>query len=370
MKVAILTLPLHTNYGGILQCYALQTVLEKQGHKVKILTKPLYTKMYYVIWFFAIIKRIFKRIFLRKKISILYAPYQLERKKITENIEKFIKKNIHLYHISNWNSKLSKKFDAIVVGSDQVWRPLYVNPVEYCLSFLEGANIRRISYAASFGVDNIDEFSDEQLKECTCLLRKFDRVSVRESSGVAICKNIFGVEAIQLLDPTLLLKYENYINLIDENEVYDPKGNMLVYILDRTEEKISLVNEIARDRGLTPFWVNGEIPFNNSSKISVEQWLYNYDKTEYVLTDSFHGCVFSIIFKKQFIVVGNKERGLDRFVSLLNIFKLDERLISDVRDYHNKKDLLLSLINFDRVGQVLNKERIKSYNYLNKYLKS
>lgn len=375
-KIAILTLPLHTNYGGILQCYALQTVLEREGHDVKVLTKPLYSKVYYLIWALAIIKRILKKVFLRKDVSILYAPYQLERKIIRKNTDRFIRTYIHIYPTSAWNKNLFKKFDAIVVGSDQVWRPAYVNPEEYCLSFLNDTEIKRISYAASFGLDNVDEFSKEQLKNCASLLKKFDSISVREFTGVDICRDNFGVDAIQLLDPTLLLDAKDYITLIDDKDVLEPTGNMLVYILDKTEEKVSIVNEIAKERGLMPYWLDSadEIdrsrPLEYSAKMPVEQWLYGFKKTDFVFTDSFHGCVFSIIFNKQFIALGNEERGLSRFVSLLRTFNLNDRLIYGLEDYKNNKSTLLSTIDYEKVNNILNEERTKSFDYLDKTLKS
>ena len=376
MKIAILTLPLHTNYGGILQCYALQTVLEREGHDVKVLTKPLYSKLYYLIWALAIIKRILKRVFLGKNVSILYAQHQLERKIIRKNTDRFVKTYIHSYPTNGWNKNLSKKFDAIVVGSDQVWRPAYVNPEEYCLSFLKDAEIKRISYAASFGVDNVDEFTKEQLKNCASLLKKFDSISVREFTGVDICRDNFGVEAIQLIDPTLLLDAMYYIGLISEKDIQKPIGNMLVYILDKTEDKIELVNKITKERGLVPYWLDSadEIdrsrPLEYSTKMSVEKWLYGFKKADFVITDSFHGCVFSIIFNKQFIAFGNEERGMSRFVSLLRTFDLNDRLVYSIEDYKNNKSTLLSTIDYEKVNNILNKERIKSFDYFGKNLKS
>lgn len=376
MKIAILTLPLYTNYGGILQCYALQTVLEREGYDVKVLTKPRYSKFYYLIWGLAIIKRFIKKVFFRKDVSILYAPYQLERKIIRKNTDRFIKTYIHSYSVSSWNKSLSKRFDAIVVGSDQVWRPLYANPEEYCLSFINDARIKRISYAASFGVDNVNEFSKEQLENCSSLLKKFDSISVREFTGVDICRENFGVEAVQLLDPTLLLKAEDYISLIDAKEVQEPTANMLVYVLDKTEEKVSLVNEIAKDRGLIPYWLDSadgidrSRPLEYSTKMPVEQWLCGFRKADFVFTDSFHGCIFSIIFNKQFIVFGNEVRGMSRFVSLLRTFNLNDRLIYGLEDYENNKIALLSTIDYEKVNKILNKERIKSFDYLGKTLKS
>lgn len=373
MKIAILTLPLHTNYGGILQCYALQTVLERQGYDVKVLTKPLYTRTYYIIWFFAIIKRFFKRIFLGEKISILYAPYQLEIKNVRKNTNLFIDRYIHKYLTRSLSKKISKKFDAIIVGSDQVWRAKYVNVEDYFLSFLEDEKIKRIAYAASFGVDNISEYSPEQLEKCIHLLRKFDYVSVRELSGVNICHRYFNINAIQLLDPTLLLAPNDYLSLIDKKNVKEPLGNMLVYILDKTDEKVQLVNKIAAERGLVPFWIgienkNESLSTGYSVKISVEQWLYSFEKADFVFTDSFHGCAFSILFNKQFIVIGNKERGMSRFTSLLSIFQLDERLIYSKNDYENRIINLSTDIDYKIINNILNIERDKSYDFFYKSL--
>lgn len=345
MRIAILTLPLYTNYGGILQCYALQTVLQRMGHDVQVLTKPQYGFSYCWIYPMAICKRLIKRYVLKKDVDILRAPHEVIRK----NTDRFIKQYIHQYKCKNWTSNLAKRYDAIVVGSDQVWRPKYSQPIEYAfLSFLDDSPIRRISYAASFGVDKC-EFTKEQLKVCSSLMKKFDAVSVREISGIKLCRNCFGVDAVQMLDPTLLLSAEDYRTLINNVKTNPSNGNMLVYILDKTEEKIALVNKIAEERGLIPFWLdspdeeNEGLPLKKRVKMSIEQWLRSFDDAEFVFTDSFHGCVFSIIFRTQFIVIGNKERGVSRFHSLLEQFCLNERLILSSEDYQEN----LSEIRYD-----------------------
>lgn len=352
MRIAILTLPLYTNYGGILQCYALQTVLQRMGHDVQVLTKPQYGFSYCWIYPMAICKRLIKRYVLKKDVDILRAPHEVIRK----NTDRFIKQYIHQYKCKNWTSNLAKRYDAIVVGSDQVWRPKYSQPIEYAfLSFLDDSPIRRISYAASFGVDKC-EFTKEQLKVCSSLMKKFDAVSVREISGIKLCRNCFGVNnAVQMLDPTLLLSAEDYRTLINNVKTNPSNGNMLVYILDKTEEKIVLVNKIAEERGLIPFWLdspdeeNEGLPLKKRAKMSIEQWLRSFDDAEFVFTDSFHGCVFSIIFKKQFLVIGNKERGLSRFHSLLGLLSLRNRLILSPNEYKAN----LSLIDYCQVQGLL-----------------
>lgn len=348
MKIAILTLPLHTNYGGILQCYALQTILHNMGHDVKILTKPQYGFSYYWIYPLSICKRLIKRYVLNKEnVDILRAPHEIIRR----NTDKFIKQYIHQYKCRNWTTNISNKFDVIVVGSDQIWRPEYSQPIEYAfLSFLVNTDIKRISYAASFGVDYC-EYTDEQKKVCSSLLKKFDAISVRELSGVNLCYKNFGVKAVQVLDPTLLLSADDYRVLVNKVDTELSKGNMLVYIIDKTEEKIALVNRIASDKGLIPFWLdspddqNENFPLKERVKMSVEQWLKSFDDAEFIFTDSFHGCIFSIIFRKQFLAIGNKQRGLDRFISLLEQFSLKERLILSSNEYEKK----MPLINYNKL---------------------
>lgn len=367
MRIAILTLPLHTNYGGILQCYALQTVLERMGHDVKVLDKPLYKRSYYIYWGMAILKRIIKKLVLRQNISILYAPYQIERKIIRKNTDPFIKKYIHRFVKRRWNCSLAKYFDAFVVGSDQVWRPSYAKNVEqYFLSFLRDSNTKRISYAASFGFDICDEYSFKQIETCSTLLKKFDAVSVREDSAVNLCKKYFGVNAVQMLDPTLLLSADDYIELIKCEYTEPFSGNMLVYILDKTDDKVAIANRIAAEKKLKPFWIDissndimqkcGVKPF-----VSIAQWLRAFLDAEFVFTDSYHGCIFSIIFHKQFIAIGNEYRGLSRFTSLLDLFSLRNKLIL-TKDEYNR--VVFDEIDFKKIDVILNDWRKSAFDFL------
>lgn len=350
MKIAILTLPLHTNYGGILQCYALQTVLERMGHKVRVLSKPRYGRSYYIIYPMAVCKRLFKRFILGKNVPIFKAPHEIVR----QHTDKFIHKYIHQYTKRVWTDKIASHFNAIIVGSDQVWRPLYYHPIEEAfLSFLGDSKIKRISYAASFGVYNC-EYTKEQIDICSSLLKKFDAVSVRESSGIKLCQECFGVKAVQMLDPTLLISVDDYRALIKKGKTQSSKGNMLVYMLDRTKEKEDLVERIAKEKGLTPFWMSSDIDndmltLEQRIKMPVEQWLRSFDDAGFVLTDSFHGCVFSIIFEKQFVAIGNKKRGLGRFNSLLKMFSLNNRLILSPDEYKEN----LTLIDYTQLQEKL-----------------
>ena len=372
MRIAILTLPLHTNYGGILQCYALQTVLERMGHKVKVLDKPLYNRRYYIYWGLAILKRLIKKfILLRPVISILYAPYQIERNIVRKYTNRYIKKYIHKYSRQTWNSSLAKRFDVFVVGSDQVWRPEYaIDIYMYFLSFLGESKTKRISYAASFGLDNLGEYTESQIQKCASLLKKFDAVSVREDSAVKLCKEYFGIDAVQMLDPTLLLTADDYIKLFENGTTVPSDGHLLVYMLDKNKDKESLCDCLASEQNLIPFWLdspdenNKDLPIESRTKMSVEQWLRSFYDTNLVLTDSFHGCVFSVIFHKPFVVVGNSGRGLTRVESLLDLLDLKERLVFSSSDLDSRKDTLLGHIDYSAIDTKLRRHRESALAFL------
>lgn len=336
MRIGILTLPLHTNYGGILQAYALQTVLERMGHEVVVIDTP---NVKYAPSLFTLSKRIIKR-FLGYRVGVFS-----ERKHnrtypiISQHTQPFIDKYIHRKVVHSPKELQESEFDAIVVGSDQIWRPKYYGKIEDAyLAFAKGWKIKRVAYAASFGTDEW-EYTLEQTKSCGELLKKFDAVSVREASGMGLCKEHFGVDAKHVLDPTMLLDKEDYIRLIEAAGTPKSKGTLLNYILDETPEKRALIEQIAKDKGLVPFRVNSRVedytaPLAERIQPPVEEWLRGFYDAEFVVTDSFHACVFSILFGKPFVVVGNKERGMARFESLLKMSGLEDRLVSSIEDYN------------------------------------
>ena len=227
--------------------------------------------------------------------------------------------------------------DAFIVGSDQVWRGSHANGIEslphFFLSFAsEQQRNRSIAYAASFGSDSW-EGSPEETAECARLLKDFKAVSVREHSGIRLCREHLGVEAVQMPDPTLLLEVENYSRLISRWWTRSlPKPCMAVYLLDETEEKKQLTQAVAEHAGLYPqqLTAHGDAPrAMDRIPLSVPQWLRCIRDAECVLTDSFHGCVFAIIFNKPFVCLGNEARGSARFDSLLGTFGLQNRLLNN-----------------------------------------
>ena len=336
MKIAILTLPLHTNYGGILQAYALQTVLERMGHEVVHLqSKVEYPRLHNpavmpLVW----VKRLYRKYFQGDSaLPVVNHPY----KSVRENTDRFISNNLNCRFLApeEWNEGLAREYDAFVVGSDQVWRPIYTPDVtRFFTAFLGHSDIRRIAYAASFGVD-VNEFSKEQIACGREYLNLFSAISVREESGIRMCKELFDVQACQVLDPTMLLRREDYQRFA--STAPQSPGNLMVYVLDRTEEKDTFIAEFAEKRGLVPFYTNSkseipwdvDIPAAERKQPPLETWLKGFSDAEFVLTDSFHACVFSILFHKPFGVFVNLERGLSRIESLLRPLGLMDRCITD-----------------------------------------
>ena len=334
MKIAILTLDLQTNFGGILQAYALQTVLERMGHEVTHLQAKHSRLHNPVVMPLVWCKRLYRKYFQGdRQLPIFENPYKWAGK----NTDRFISSNLNCRFLApeEWNEGLAREYDVIVVGSDQVWRPNYASDVtRFFTAFLGHSDICRIAYAASFGVA-VNEFSDEQIACGREYLKLFSAISVREESGIRLCKELFDVQACQVLDPTMLLRREDYQRFT--STAPQSPGNLMVYVLDRTEEKDAFIAEFAEKRGLVPFYANSktEIPWNVDIPIGerkqppLENWLRGFADAEFVLTDSFHACVFSILFHKPFGVFVNLERGLSRIESLLRPLGLMDRCITD-----------------------------------------
>lgn len=344
MKIGILTQPLQANYGGLLQNYALQQVFLQAGHEVETidwfypLFKPWRVKLFKIKY------AVLKVLFPQKYPKLRYQPTEEERKVIQRNTNHFI--STYINHTEKVRSKegfITKakegNYDAYVVGSDQCWRPRYnAFLTSMFLDFAKEEKPKRIAYAASFGTDQW-EFTQEMTSICVPLAQKFDFVSVREDSGVKLCKDHLGVDAVHVLDPTLLLTKEDYIRLIEAEKEPKAKGTLFNYILDPEAAKSAFINKVEKEKGLATFQVLPKCQAETRTKDDIKNriedcvfpgvttWLRAFMDAEMTIVDSFHGMVFSIIFNKPFWVIGNVNRGMSRFTSLLKMFHLEDRLL-------------------------------------------
>lgn len=338
MKIGILTLPLHTNYGGILQAYALQTVLERMGHEVFVIQRPWRQQIVWWKYPLQIIKRCISRYILGRNSSIFSEiKWNKNQAVIERNTKEFIDEYIHTHQIKQISDIKETDFDTIVVGSDQIWRPKYYRlHYKYIedafLSFTKKWSLKRIAYAPSFGTDEW-EYNQVETQKCSNLLQKFDAVSVREQSGIELCEKYLGHKNVQwVLDPTMLLNREDYERLISKDT--KAPGDLMCYVLDANDEINNLIAKIANENDLKVFQAasdvdNVSLPKERRIQPPVESWLAGFRDAKLVITDSFHACVFSILFHKPFVVLGNKNRGYSRFESLLKRFGLEGRLIEN-----------------------------------------
>ena len=355
MKIAIVTQPLKANYGGVLQNFALQRTLIKLGHHPITIDYRDSTP----VWFYL----------LQTIKTLLLLPFPSLRRKFTPfrnvfprdpRIMNFVHQHIVLTHEQylSYKKEILRKYqiDAVVVGSDQVWRPLY-NPgclYDTFLEFVGGAKVKKLAYAASFGVD-FWEYTDQQTRRCSKLISNFTAVSVREISGVSLCKEYLGIEATPVLDPTLLLTLDEYAAVCSSVPVNKVKY-VCSYMLDASSEQKKMIEDFAKENDLQLVLFSA----HNALTYSVEEWLSLFRDATYVITDSFHGTVFSIIFRKEFYTLLNSSRGATRFESLLSQFALDSRVVSSIGTNHApidwanvekyKSKLVQSSLNFLRDG--------------------
>lgn len=360
MKIGLLSYHKNYNYGWNLQCYALLTTLKNMGYEVTLIDKRKFPKNNFT----SIIKNVLKDILILLKIKEKQKSYEEKQELIGHNIASFFDtyicpKSCEIYNKEDYKKLLH--FDAFIVGSDQVWRPSLVNPIsDYYFSFVDYP-AKFISYAASFGVD-FGEYNVKEQRICGKLIERFTAVSVREESGIKLIKDVYNWNCNPILmpDPTLLLSKNDYEKIILNSKDLKRNTELFCYILDKTEDKTSTIDFLSKNLSLQPHYIN----FNeNQINPSVEEWLNSFMNAKFIFTDSFHGCVFSLIFRKPFIAYGNIQRGIARFTSLLNTFQEQNRLIKSSTDINTQTLSNLSIIDIEKIDKIQNNLREKAINF-------
>ena len=431
MKVAVITLQMHTNYGGVLQAFALQRVLESLGHDVEIIQlDEILPEPEGVNAVRKFLTRSFRKYVLRRRDVELFRERRINREFPSVGAEflEFFRKYLNIRYISSFSEISASDYDAFVVGSDQVWRPKY-NPA-LMHSFLDftwedkgrkshhglpsdgkrpvGWDVDRIAYAVSFGCEGW-EYSDRQTALASELAGRFDALSFRELSGVRNASEHLGTDSVTVLDPTMLLDADDYLGLIwrhkgqhkdfsrplemtegeqfavtaDEKPVvtegertetergtgvFEREAGVFEYVLDWTAETEALVAELEADLArpvhrFLPANPRGREEISLRVQPSVESWIAGIAGAGFVLTDSFHACVFSILFHRPFAVVGNRGRGLSRITWLLEQFGLENRLVGNASSFPECD------IDWNAVDARLERLRAESLEFLKKNLK-
>ena len=364
-RIHILTHPLGANYGGIMQAYALQQALRQMDYEPVTLDIPFDRRSRLRRWAEAQVRTI-------KRIS--YDQSIRSERVVLQHTSRFVQQHITLSPPLRSDAQLRQYYceqpaHAYIVGSDQVWRQEFVPMLDdYFLGFIPEADpVRRIAYAASFGVDPID-IAPERTALYSELLRRFVAISVRESLAVQLLKQRFGATAQWVLDPTMLFTKEEYIDQLGLRE--EPSGEVFAYMLTHTPHKEELARQIAESHHTTyhlfaPWrhWMERGQGLEACILPPVERWLEGILNAQCVVTDSFHGVAFSLIFGKPFVAIVNNHGGCSRFDTLIKLFDLElhqegaYELVSSPKCYDVKA-----------IAQTLARHRITSIGFLDSAL--
>lgn len=370
MKIGVLTHKYSGNFGGILQCYALQETLKKMGHEVSVIN-------------FAVSQNSFKEkvsIFLKGGYSMSFVfsriliyvnrgickKYELKNRKAKE----FLDTNVNLtelVHIESISS-LVCRFDAIIVGSDRVWGALGNRILPYFFDWEPFYQGLRISYAACTPNDSIPYYNRNKIKK---LLLKFDHLSVRDSHTMDMVKRYTGRTPELVLDPTFIYDFPIYGEHRENGEPY-----IFVYVLGLSIKggHHAAINEIKEKTGLR--WVKSIVVTKESldvKKFSDEilfdvspvEWITLLQKASFVYTDSFHASIFAIKYHRPFITYYSEHHRATRLLDLKERFHLDNHFVCHINEIDVSK---IYSFNYETLDLLLDVEKKKSLDFIRRAL--
>lgn len=381
MRIGVITIEQVGNYGAELQCYATQKVLQNIGCDAEIIDYCYYKDYMYK----------------DSKMSEPFVPmtfkerifYVLKYRIVNRFVDKFLllfnsniaRRNSRFAAFHAENTKMSRRYlsmpelyeasmdyDVFVTGSDQVWNPGAQSSIEpYFLTFAPDST-KKISFAASFGISEIDSCLRERYKE---YLSRYDFISVREQNACDMVKQLVGKDAECVLDPTLLLTKDEWMKVARQ---YDnvPERYVLVYTLFESSAIFSLAKKVAKEKGISVLRITKRAYFvshiegiSNISDAGPAEFVSIIAGADYVVTDSFHGTAFSVNFGIPFLtVVSSKNKSNSRMESLIDVVGLSDRLITDDSDMDSVE--YETPIDLKVVGQRLESARNKTIDFLKK----
>ena len=289
-----------------------------------------------------------------------YIPYIIGTHWIHSNIT-FIKQNTNLVIIRNNFSEIKRDdYDVLMVNSDQTWRKFDGNFYDYgFLKFAENWTMKKFVYGASLGFDEWKlNNRDEQIAKK--LLNNFTGISVREEGSIKLIEQHLGINCTLVLDPTLLIDKKYYLDIIKDYKGKIVMKNKYIFIYSIFQVQF-LKNSIKKAKNI----LNYEIYYFGLNKnSSIQDFIYYMFKSDAVITDSFHGSIFSIIFNKPFITIYDKFNAKERFNSLSNLFGVSDRLFENGQQINFHQ--LLKPLNIDY--KQINELKKKSINFIKRNL--
>lgn len=341
MKVSIITYHDEDNYGATLQAYATYRAVKELGHIPEIINLHMRHKG-------------------RWSSKILFA---LKRHRFNSFRNSYMPNKTRVYTSVEDLRNDPPHSDVYLVGSDQTWNPTISK--EYALAyFLDFGKEtqKRVSYASSFGVScwvDSDVAKKEKVGE---LLSRFSTILVREDKAVEICMKEFCLSATQVVDPVLL--FPSYPELTGD---IAESGRMIVYKIKKDAEFYKKAVTIGKQLGCEIHSVGSMRRLDGIHTHypeQVENWVKNIGTARYVFTDSFHGTVLSLLYHRQFVVYVGDKKKMSRIASLLRLLHLEDRICDEKVETIKIAELLRTPIDYKNVDAILEKERIKSLDFL------
>lgn len=363
MKIGILTFHCAHNYGAMLQCYALQEHLVSMGHSVKVINyQPTYLLKPYRIFD---IDRILSKNILRMIKNILRELLMLpKRYRRYRAFNHFLLKRISLSKLCNKDT-ITDDFDACIFGSDQIWNPQITNGIDGVyfgnFPFPKGRRVF-ISYAASLGMDAIGSVWEESFREN---LKKIDFISVRENSMIRLLAPLTNKSISLVLDPTLLVSKDIWNKLSDNVK---QRNYVLVYQVREDSNTLDFAQHIASQLNADVVqlvaWVRRKKAIGENTCAAPEDFVSYIKHASCIVTTSFHGTAFSVIFNRPFYCLKLSDGCDARSSSLLNVLKLENRMV----DKHMRPKF--SAIDYSLSNKILENMRYESNSFLDSSLKN
>lgn len=383
MKVAIASVYYYENYGSMLQAYATQKVLDKMGIvnetiNIEGISREINNKRKRYFIFASFTSRIFfvKAAKLFDKIYKKFGKREYVRNSQIrkEMFEQFKKEKFRLTRRTETLSELStmsREYDAVIVGSDQLWLPVNIAADFFTLSFVPDG-VKRISYATSFGQSNLPRHIKNKARN---FLEKFYAISVRESAGKKIVEELTNKKVSIVCDPTMLLSKKEWLENIETEKVIKEKY-IFCYFLGRNRKHRDYVSKLKKNVGIKIIaiphadeYVRFDEKYSDVNLYAVgpKEFLSLINNAEYICTDSFHAIVFSILFHKKFFCFKRYRKENiystnNRIESLLGYLGIKERIIS-VEDC-DVNDLTRMNIDYTDVDNRINKLKSRSLDFI------
>lgn len=360
-KIGIITITDYNNYGNRLQNYAVQEVLSSLDFEVETiktkhpsLNKSDKSESIKCVKLISLFRKIL--IFIVNKVSKRHFYNRYNK------FVKFSKANITEteYYLDDNNipDDIDSKYDYIVIGSDQIWNPTfrYGSSIDFATF---ASKEKRIAYAPSFGISEIPK---EYILTYKKLLSEVAYLSVREDAGAKIIKELVGREAQVLIDPTLMLNRGQWLSLAIPSKSKPKHKFLLTYLLgEKTAEQIEVIDKIRKDNNMDIIAL-ADIKDKKRFDIDPSEFIDYINSAQILITDSFHGVIFSILLERPFVVFRRNENTLSmnsRIDTLLSKFKFEDRRWENIKNRSNIFD-----IDFSHVPEILELERNKALDYL------